>query len=98
METSVIIITIGFFIFCGHFLSGVFERRSIPDVLGLMFLGILLGPVFHIVNPDSFGQFGSLFSNFVLVFILHFHIRRNIRPNRNFTNRLDNKSTYSVLD
>ncbi|WP_300665229.1 cation:proton antiporter [Fluviicola sp.] len=70
METSVIIITIGFFIFCGHFLSGVFERRSIPDVLGLMFLGILLGPVFHIVNPDSFGQFGSLFSNFVLVFIL----------------------------
>ncbi|MNJ85334.1 K(+)/H(+) antiporter NhaP2 [compost metagenome] len=70
METSVIIIIIGFFIFCGHFLSGVFERRSIPDVLGLMFLGILLGPVFHIVNPDSFGQFGSLFSNFVLIFIL----------------------------
>lgn len=70
METSVIIIIIGFFIFCGHFLSGVFERRSIPDVLGLMFLGILLGPVLHIVNPESFGQFGSLFSNFVLIFIL----------------------------
>lgn len=70
MDTPVIIIIIGFFIFCGHFLTGVFERRSIPDVLGLMFLGILLGPVFHLVDPDSFGQFGSLFSNFVLIFIL----------------------------
>lgn len=35
-----------------------------------MFTGILLGPVFHIVDPGSFGQFGSLFSNLVLIFIL----------------------------
>jgi len=70
LETSIIIIIIGIFIFWGHYLSGFFERRSIPDVLGLMFTGILLGPVFHIVDPGSFGQFGSLFSNLVLIFIL----------------------------
>lgn len=70
MQTPVIIILIGLFIFWGHYLSGVFERRSIPDVLGLMLIGILLGPVFHLVDPASFGMFGSLFSNLVLIFIL----------------------------
>lgn len=70
METSVIIIIIGLFIFWGNFLNDVFERRNIPDVLGLMFIGMLIGPVFHLVDPQSFGKFGSLFSNLVLIFIL----------------------------
>ena len=70
MQTPIIIIIIGLFIFWGHYLNGVFERKSIPDVLGLMFIGILIGPVFHFVDPLSFGQFGSLFSNLVLLFIL----------------------------
>lgn len=70
MTTAIIIILIGIFIFWGHYLSGVFERKSIPDVLGLMFLGILLGPVLHLVDPSSFGQMGSLFTHLVLIFIL----------------------------
>ncbi|MDX2068410.1 MAG: cation:proton antiporter [Haliscomenobacter sp.] len=70
MQTSIIIIIIGLFIFWGHYLNGVFERRSIPDVLGLMLIGMLLGPIFHLVDPTSFGQFGPLFSNLVLIFIL----------------------------
>lgn len=70
MNTPVIIILIGLFIFWGHYLNGVFERKSIPDVLGLMLIGILLGPVFHLVDPASFGKFGPIFSNLVLIFIL----------------------------
>ena len=70
MNTPIIIILIGLFIFWGHYLNGVFERRSIPDVLGLMLIGIFLGPVFHLVDPVSFGKFGPIFSNFVLIFIL----------------------------
>ncbi len=70
METAVIIIIIGVFIFWGHYLRGIFDKRGIPDVVGLMFLGILMGPVFHLVDPASFGKFGRLFSNFVLLFIL----------------------------
>lgn len=70
MQTSIIIIIIGLFIFWGHYLNGIFERRSIPDVLGLMLIGMLLGPIFHLVDPTSFGQFGPLFSNLVLIFIL----------------------------
>ena len=70
MQTSIIIIIIGLFIFWGHYLNGIFERRSIPDVLGLMLIGMLLGPIFHLIDPTSFGQFGPLFSNLVLIFIL----------------------------
>jgi cell volume regulation protein A len=70
MTTAIIIILIGIFIFWGHYLNGVFERKSIPDVLGLMLLGILLGPLFQLVDPSSFGQMGSLFTNLVLIFIL----------------------------
>jgi len=70
MLTPVVIVAIGLFIFWGHYLSGVFERRGIPDVLGLMLIGMLLGPVFHVVDPASFGPFGSIFSNLVLIFIL----------------------------
>jgi cell volume regulation protein A len=70
MQTPVVIIIIGLFIFWGHFLNGVFERKSIPDVLGLMFIGILIGPVLKLIDPASFGKFGSLFSNLVLIFIL----------------------------
>lgn len=70
MLTPLILISIGLFIFWGHYLSGVFERRGIPDVLGLMLIGILLGPVFGVVDSRTFGSFGSVFSNLVLLFIL----------------------------
>jgi len=70
MPTPVIIIFIGIFIFWGHYLAAIFEKRGIPDVLGLMFIGMLLGPITGLVDPKSFGSFGSLFSHMVLVFIL----------------------------
>lgn len=70
MEIPLIIILFGLFIFWGHYLSRVFEKKGIPDVLGLMLIGLFLGPVFHLVDPASFGQFGPLFSHFVLIFIL----------------------------
>jgi NhaP-type Na+/H+ or K+/H+ antiporter len=70
MQTPIIIILIGLFIFFGHYLSGVFERRGIPDVLGLIVIGMFLGPILHLIDPGSFGMFGPLFSNLVLIFIL----------------------------
>ena len=70
MRISIIIIAIGLIIFIGHYLRGVFDRKSFPDVLGLMLLGFIIGPVGQLVSPDSFGKFGALFSNLVLVLIL----------------------------
>lgn len=70
MPTAAIIIFIGIFIFWGHYLAAIFTKRGIPDVLGLMFIGMLLGPVTGLVDSSSFGTPGKLFSHLVLVFIL----------------------------
>lgn len=70
MPTAIIIIFIGIFIFWGHYLAAIFEKRGIPDVLGLMLIGMVLGPITGVVDPASFGNFGKLFSHLVLVFIL----------------------------
>lgn len=70
MVTPVLIILIGFLIFFGHYLAELFDRTRIPDVVGLLLVGILLGPVFHLIDPASFGRAGSVFTNIVLVFIL----------------------------
>ncbi|SMB97944.1 sodium/hydrogen exchanger [Hymenobacter roseosalivarius DSM 11622] len=70
MITPVLIIFIGFLIFFGHYLAEMFDRTRIPDVVGLLLVGILIGPVFHLIDPASFGQAGRVFTNIVLVFIL----------------------------
>src|SRR5690606_32302122 len=38
--------------------------------LGLMLIGMVLGPISKIIDANDFGQFGLVFSNFVLIFIL----------------------------
>ena len=70
MTTPTLIILIGFLIFLGHYLAQLFDRTKIPDVVGLMLVGVLLGPVFHLIEPATFGRAGRVFSNLVLVFIL----------------------------
>lgn len=70
MPTAAIIIFMGLLIFFGHYLSGMFERRGIPDVLGLIVIGLLIGPVAGWIVPASFGKIGPVFSNLVLIFIL----------------------------
>lgn len=63
-------IFIGALIFCAHLLSAVFRRRRIPDVLFLVMIGILVGPVLGWITPDMLGTIGSLFASVTLVFIL----------------------------
>lgn len=70
MPTALIIIFLGIFVFWGHYLAAIFERRGIPDVLGLMLIGMVIGPITGLVDPGSFDTFGNLFSHMVLVFIL----------------------------
>lgn len=70
MTTPLLIILIGFLIFLGHYLRQLFDSTKIPDVVGLLLMGVLLGPVFHLVDPATFGRAGRVFSNLVLVFIL----------------------------
>jgi len=67
---SITILAIGLMVFIAHFLSLQFRKTNIPDVLVLMLLGILLGPVLGIVAPQDFGKIGSVIATIALVVIL----------------------------
>lgn len=63
-------IILGLLIFCAHLFSALFSRQRIPDVVFLMLLGILVGPVLHLVVPEQLEPIGGLFSSLTLLFIL----------------------------
>ena len=68
MSTTILII--GLMVFFSHFLSLQFRKTSIPDVLVLMLVGIVIGPVLGIATPEDFGKIGSLIATIALVVIL----------------------------
>lgn len=72
MHASLLVIFIGLLIFVSHLFTGIFERKGIPDVLLLMIIGIIIGPIFGMVSPDSFGIVTGIFTTITLVFIM-FH-------------------------
>ncbi|MFP4402501.1 MAG: cation:proton antiporter [Candidatus Nanoarchaeia archaeon] len=57
-------------IFLGFFAELVFKKTNIPDVLILIFIGIILGSFLNWVSVESFGDATALFTTFALVFIL----------------------------
>lgn len=67
---SITILAIGLMIFFAHFLSLLFRKTNIPDVLVLMLAGILLGPVLGAVTPQDFGKIGPVVATIALVVIL----------------------------
>lgn len=68
MSTTILII--GLMVFFAHFLSLQFRRTNIPDVLVLMLVGIVIGPMLGITTPQDFGKVGSLLATIALVVIL----------------------------
>ncbi len=68
MSTTILII--GLMLFFAHFLSLQFGKTNIPDVLVLMLVGIVIGPLFGIATPEDFGKIGSLIATIALVVIL----------------------------
>ena len=70
MDAAQLVIFIGLLIFVSHLFAGIFEKRGIPDVLMLMIIGIIIGPVLNLVTPESFGIVTGIFTTITLVFIL----------------------------
>jgi NhaP-type Na+/H+ or K+/H+ antiporter len=64
------ILAIGILVFLAHFFVAVFRKTRVPDVLLLMGLGLLLGPVLHVVTAADFGIVGNVMSTLALVVIL----------------------------
>lgn len=67
---STTILVIGMLVFFAHFLSLQFQKTHIPDVLILMLVGIVIGPLLGIVTAEDFGKIGSLIATIALVVIL----------------------------
>ncbi len=61
---SALIIVIGFF---GNYL---FEKKGIPDMMFLIILGMIVGPILHIFDPGVIQSFAPYISALALVFIL----------------------------
>ena len=65
-----IILSVGLLIFAAHALNFIFKKTYIPDVLVLIIFGIVLGPIFHIIQPQDFGRIGQVITTIALVVIL----------------------------
>lgn len=65
-----ILIFLGVLIFCAHLFAVLFKKKRIPDVLLLIVIGIIIGPVFGFVHPDDLSSVASIFSSLTLIFIL----------------------------
>ena len=71
METiSTFVFSVGLIIFAAHFFTALFERTRVPDVLPLIFIGIIIGPLFGLLAPEDFGFVGPLLSAVALVLML----------------------------
>lgn len=63
-------IFLGLLIFCAHLFNAWFSRRRIPDVLLLMAIGIVVGPVTGWITPDKLADVGPVLASLTVLFIL----------------------------
>ncbi|MDY0200498.1 MAG: cation:proton antiporter [Bacteroidales bacterium] len=70
MENAGVIVFVGLIVFISHLFTGIFERKRIPDVLLLMLVGLVLGPILGVISPEDFGIAGPMFTTITLVIIL----------------------------
>ena len=63
-------IFLGLLIFLAHLFSFLFSKRRIPDVLLLLGIGIVIGPVLGLLKPEDVSGIGGVFSSLTLLFIL----------------------------
>ncbi len=65
-----VIISLAALIFLAHLFSFLFTKTGVPEVLPLMLLGMLLGPVLNLVSPSEFGRVDLVFTRILLIIIL----------------------------
>lgn len=70
MDLPLVIIFLGSLIFCAHFFNALFSVTKIPNVLLLLIIGILIGPVLGFVKPHHFGEVGPVFTTITLIILL----------------------------
>jgi len=61
---------IGILLIIGFLADYLFRKTSFPDILILVVLGYLIGPVFHIINPSDIAPASQIIASLALVVIL----------------------------
>lgn len=69
-RTGLTIAIMGLLVFAAHLFTEIFSRKRIPDVLMLMIIGLVIGPILHWVSPDALGGVAKIFTTITLVIIL----------------------------
>ncbi len=69
-EAALVIGLVGVLIFAAHLFEAIFRHTRIPDVLPLVVIGLVLGPLLGIATPTSFGAVGPIFTAVTFVLIL----------------------------
>jgi potassium/hydrogen antiporter len=70
MPAAAAIAFVGALIFLAHLLAAIFDHTRVPDVLGLVLIGLVVGPFTHLVNQTTFGKVGPVFTTVTLVLLL----------------------------
>lgn len=68
---DLIIIGLALLFFLGHALNWFFIKTKIPDLLLLVILGYVLGPILGVVEPSDLGMVGNILSTTALIVILY---------------------------
>ncbi|MDD1719974.1 MAG: cation:proton antiporter, partial [Methanoregulaceae archaeon] len=70
MDVAIVVLFLGVLIFLGNVFNRVFALTKIPDLLILIGIGLLIGPVLGLITPEEFGIAGPLFTTVTLAVIL----------------------------
>lgn len=70
MHSALVITFVGALVFGAHLFVAMFAKMRIPDVLLLICIGLILGPLTHVVTPAAFGSVGPVFTTITLVLLL----------------------------
>lgn len=70
MHVATFLLIVSAVIGIGFFANFIFKRTNIPDIVWLLLLGLLIGPVLRIVSPETLIGFLPYFSAIALLIIL----------------------------
>ncbi len=64
------ILAIALLYFLAHGATALFTKTRVPDVLMLIVLGLVLGPILGLLHPEDFGKVGPVMTTLALLVIL----------------------------
>ena len=70
MDQALFILILGTLVFAAHWFAEIFSKRRIPDVLLLMFIGIIIGPLLKLIDAEKLSTIGNIFGQLTLVILL----------------------------